>query len=162
MTQQGGKLKVTAHPCCYSSETDIFIDGYPLGNGDLCSIKRTSKTGTPFLTRFRRWAQTRSFEVAYLTTAHDDEEHASDAERILQVGNPEETPECPPGVIYRRVLDVERYGAFWFWFGVPESADKVVLLRFCKCGRLDLNKVKHAERVVALSRWKDIFRGTLR
>ena len=162
MAQRGGKLKVTAHPCCSSSETDTIVDGYPLGKGDLCSIKikRLSKTGNPFLTRFRRWAQTRSFAAAHLILAQEDEEHALAAERILLVGKPEKYPECPPGIIYRKELDVENYGAYWFWFGVPESADKVVLLRFCKCGFLDLNKVRHAERVLALSRWKDIFRGT--
>lgn len=164
MAGRGGKLRVTLHPCCKSSEPDVPHEGISFGAGDLRGIpsRARSKDELALGRLFKKWAQSRSFEVEAQKDFAERTRTDTAPERILQVGPPEESLGVPPGEVWRIELPVPGVGPLWFWFGVPKSGEKVILLCIHPRTRRNANGPTPTERARACRRWGEIApRGTI-
>jgi hypothetical protein len=93
--------------------------------------------------------------VEHSRRVRGDDDPSQGFERILEVGTPEESPELPPGFIWRKLLAVDGVGDFWFWFGIEQGTEEVKLLLLMPKARLaNPQRVRSAERSKVLSRWQ--------
>ena len=121
-------------------------------SGDRRSVSRLARE---VRAAFDGWVRMESCVVEHSRRARGEDDPSQGFERIREVGTPEESPDLPPGFIWRKVLAVDGVGDLWFWFGIEQGTEEVRLLLFIPKARLmNPRRVHSAERSKVLSRWQ--------